>query len=200
MGKVKIQQSVFWKSRNSLICIPKSRIFWFQTTWRKLSSQPSCHPRRPFGCTPTIPYDTLPGKRRTHSGIYKFRLAVCFSRIINSRLTIAMACSMDFRFYPADTQSCNFDIKSCKHKFTVRFSMLWGFISSHLPAFPDAYSDSKMVLAWVEKNGAFFAYPVALSNFFVGLDNPNAFTHKTTSREIINSLSNTCRLCNGYLW
>ena len=35
----------------------------------------------------------------------------------HSRLTVTIACKMDFHFYPLDTQMCNIQMQSCKWYF-----------------------------------------------------------------------------------
>ncbi|CAG7832575.1 unnamed protein product [Allacma fusca] len=75
----------------------------------------------------------------------------------SARVTITMACQMDFHYYPADTQKCHIDMKSY------------------------AYTNKILDLGWREQKGAFLADKLELPNFDVALDNTRNFTTNTSS-------------------
>ncbi|XP_035706312.1 gamma-aminobutyric acid receptor subunit rho-2 isoform X2 [Folsomia candida] len=75
----------------------------------------------------------------------------------SARITVTMACQMDFHFYPADTQRCNVDMKSY------------------------AYSSQIMALDWREGKGALLVDFLELPNFDVALDTTQNFMVNTSS-------------------
>jgi hypothetical protein len=81
----------------------------------------------------------------------------------------------DFHYYPADTQRCSLDIKSCKRlekwdpRLCIELILFW---------FLDAYTDRNLVLMW---RSATFAHEIQASNFYVGMDKTGTFIVKTGS-------------------
>ena len=97
------------------------------------------------------------------------------------RIAVRMACEMRFELYPADTQKCNIDLKSC----TIRFQTWATYLIDNLYReilieLSDGYNDKQLQLSWY-RDGVRFGKEIKLANFYLGLEKPAYFSFTSSS-------------------